>query len=91
MYGVELAIIIFGTFSCALASSSPSIGSAGLLLFWRVLMVRAHSAIHMSGNTSLIFFGQGIGIGGDYPLSSVITSEYVSTTFVSLVVFLTGG
>ncbi|KID75582.1 Repressible high-affinity phosphate permease [Metarhizium brunneum] len=59
MYGVELAIIIFGTFSCALASSSPSIGSAGLLLFWRVLM--------------------GIGIGGDYPLSSVITSEFAPT------------
>ncbi|KHN99818.1 phosphate permease [Metarhizium album ARSEF 1941] len=59
MYGVELAIIIFGTFSCALVSSSPSIHSAGLLLFWRVLM--------------------GIGIGGDYPLSSVITSEFAPT------------
>ncbi|OAA38833.1 phosphate permease [Metarhizium rileyi] len=59
MYGVELAIIVFGTFSCALASSSPAIGSAGLLIFWRVLM--------------------GIGIGGDYPLSSVITSEFAPT------------
>ncbi|KAM4058963.1 major facilitator superfamily protein [Hirsutella rhossiliensis] len=55
MYGIELAIIIFGTFSCALVSSSPSISSSALLIFWRVLM--------------------GIGIGGDYPLSSVITSE----------------
>ncbi|KAG5927971.1 hypothetical protein E4U53_002771, partial [Claviceps sorghi] len=59
MYGIELALIIFGTFSCALASSSPSINSAGILIFWRVLM--------------------GIGIGGDYPLSSVITSEFAPT------------
>ncbi|KAK2600023.1 hypothetical protein QQS21_005257 [Conoideocrella luteorostrata] len=59
MYGIELAIIIFGTFSCALASSSPAISSASLLIFWRVLM--------------------GIGIGGDYPLSSVITSEFAPT------------
>ncbi|KAG5985429.1 hypothetical protein E4U55_002350 [Claviceps digitariae] len=59
MYGIELAIIIFGTFSCALASPSPSINSAGILIFWRVLM--------------------GIGIGGDYPLSSVITSEFAPT------------
>ncbi|KAG6158973.1 hypothetical protein E4U51_007772 [Claviceps purpurea] len=59
MYGIELAIIIFGTFSCALASSSPAINSASILIFWRVLM--------------------GIGIGGDYPLSSVITSEFAPT------------
>ncbi|PHH66083.1 hypothetical protein CDD81_608 [Ophiocordyceps australis] len=59
MYGVELAIIIFGTFSCALVSSSPSISSSALLIFWRVFL--------------------GIGIGGDYPLSSVITSEFAPT------------
>ncbi|KJZ77844.1 hypothetical protein HIM_03021 [Hirsutella minnesotensis 3608] len=59
MYGIELAIIIFATFSCALVASSPSISSAALLVFWRVLM--------------------GIGIGGDYPLSSVITSEFAPT------------
>ncbi|QUC20758.1 uncharacterized protein UV8b_04999 [Ustilaginoidea virens] len=59
MYGIELAIIIFGTFSCALVSSSPSIGTTAVLVFWRLLM--------------------GIGIGGDYPLSSVITSEFAPT------------
>ncbi|POR39609.1 Repressible high-affinity phosphate permease [Tolypocladium paradoxum] len=59
MYGIELAIIIFGTFSCALVSSSPSISASGLLIFWRVLM--------------------GVGIGGDCPLSSVITSEFAPT------------
>jgi PHS family inorganic phosphate transporter-like MFS transporter len=55
MYGIELCIIIWGTFSCALVSGSPGISSAGLMIFWRVVM--------------------GIGIGGDFPLSSVITAE----------------
>ncbi|KAH8687002.1 major facilitator superfamily domain-containing protein [Ilyonectria robusta] len=59
MYGVELGIIILATLSCALVSSSPSMGSTGLLIFWRVMM--------------------GIGIGGDYPLSSVITAEFAPT------------
>lgn len=59
MYGVELSIIIWATFSCALVSSSPGISAAGLMLFWRVVM--------------------GIGVGGDYPLSSVITAEFAPT------------
>ena len=40
MYGVELAVIIFATFGCALASPSQSVSSTGLLVFWRVVMVR---------------------------------------------------
>ncbi|KAH8172154.1 sugar transporter domain-containing protein [Sarocladium implicatum] len=59
MYGIELGIIILCTMGCALASSSPAISAAGLLIFWRVMM--------------------GIGIGGDYPLSSVITAEFAPT------------
>ncbi|EXA38498.1 MFS transporter, PHS family, inorganic phosphate transporter [Fusarium oxysporum f. sp. raphani 54005] len=59
MYGVELGIIILATLCCALISSSPAMGSTGLLIFWRIIM--------------------GIGIGGDYPLSSVITSEFAPT------------
>lgn len=59
MYGVELAIIIWATLSCTLVSSSPSINSAGLMIFWRVIM--------------------GVGVGGDYPLSSVITAEFAPT------------
>lgn len=59
MYGIDLAIIILATFSCALASASPAMGPSALLIAWRVLM--------------------GIGIGGDYPLSSVITSEFAPT------------
>jgi MFS transporter, PHS family, inorganic phosphate transporter len=40
MYGIELAIIILSTLSCALASPSQSMNSTGLLVFWRVMMVR---------------------------------------------------
>jgi PHS family inorganic phosphate transporter-like MFS transporter len=39
MYGVELAIIIMATLCCALISSSPAMGSTGLLIFWRIIMV----------------------------------------------------
>lgn len=59
MYGVELGIIIWATFSCALVSASPGVSAAGLMIFWRVIM--------------------GVGIGGDYPLSSVITAEFAPT------------
>ncbi|KND92242.1 Repressible high-affinity phosphate permease [Tolypocladium ophioglossoides CBS 100239] len=78
MYGIELAIIIFGTFSCALVSSGPAVSGCGLLIFWRVLMVSTDYRPHC-------IFGrvtdsmQGVGIGGDYPLSSVIASEFAPT------------
>jgi MFS family permease len=39
MYGVELGIIILATLCCALISSSPAMGSTGLLIFWRIIMV----------------------------------------------------
>ncbi|KAJ6444906.1 inorganic phosphate transporter PHO84 [Purpureocillium lavendulum] len=68
MYGIELAIIIFCTFCCALVSASPSVSASALLIFWRVVMG------NQAADTD-----QGIGIGGDYPLSSVITSEFAPT------------
>jgi MFS family permease len=40
MYGLELIVIIFATFGQAVSSSSPSIDVIGLIIFWRVLMVR---------------------------------------------------
>lgn len=43
MYGIELGIVIFTIFSCAIASGSPSMSSPGVLMFWRVLMVRRHA------------------------------------------------
>ncbi|OAA58325.1 phosphate:H+ symporter [Cordyceps fumosorosea ARSEF 2679] len=59
MYGIELGVVIFTIFSCAIASGSPSMSGPGVLIFWRVLL--------------------GIGVGGDYPLASVITSEFAPT------------
>lgn len=75
MYGIELIIITIGTFGCALASPSPTISAAGLLVFWRVAMVRLPLPPIVLRRDRLTRF-QGVGIGGDYPLSSVITSEY---------------
>lgn len=69
MYGIELAIIVFATFAQALASPSPAVSIAGLLIFWRVVM--------------------GTGIGGDYPMSSVITSEYVELFCYALILSFT--
>lgn len=58
MYGIELIIILIGTFGQAISGSGPGIGVLGPIIFWRIFM--------------------GIGIGGDYPLSSVITSEFAT-------------
>lgn len=40
MYGLELIVIIFATLAQALTSGSPSMDIVGLIIFWRVLMVR---------------------------------------------------
>jgi PHS family inorganic phosphate transporter-like MFS transporter len=59
MYGVELLIIIVGTFGQTISGEGPTVGIIGALICWRFLM--------------------GIGIGGDYPLSAVISSEFAAT------------
>jgi len=59
MYGVELMIIIVGTFAQALSGNGHAVGIIGVLVVWR--------------------FITGVGIGGDYPLSAVISSEFSST------------
>ncbi|KAJ6494681.1 inorganic phosphate transporter [Mycena vitilis] len=59
MYGVELMIIIVGTFAQALSGGAHAVSIVGVLVVWRFLM--------------------GIGIGGDYPLSATISSEFAST------------
>ncbi|THG92931.1 hypothetical protein EW026_g8150 [Hermanssonia centrifuga] len=61
MYGVELIIIIIGTFGQALASDDTlgTVNIVAALVIWRFIM--------------------GIGVGGDYPLSAVISSEFAST------------
>ncbi|KZO91131.1 phosphate permease [Calocera viscosa TUFC12733] len=59
MYGVELIIIIGGTFAQALCGAGPAVNVIGALIVWRFIM--------------------GVGIGGDYPLSAVISSEFAAT------------
>ncbi|KAI0061461.1 MFS general substrate transporter [Artomyces pyxidatus] len=59
MYGIELIIIIMGSFTQALAGHGPGVSIIAVLILWRFLM--------------------GIGIGGDYPLSAVISSEFAAT------------
>ncbi|KZT07767.1 phosphate transporter [Laetiporus sulphureus 93-53] len=59
IYGLELIIMIVGTFGQAMSTPSHSVSFVGLLIAWRFFM--------------------GIGIGGDYPLSAVISSEFSST------------
>ncbi|KAF5382059.1 hypothetical protein D9615_004255 [Tricholomella constricta] len=59
MYGIELIIIIIGSFAQALSGSGYAVSIIGVLIVWRFIM--------------------GIGIGGDYPLSAIISSEFAST------------
>jgi PHS family inorganic phosphate transporter-like MFS transporter len=59
MYGIELMIIIVGTFAQALSGTAEAVKIIGVLVVWR--------------------FIAGVGIGGDYPLSAVISSEFAST------------
>ncbi|KZS92460.1 inorganic phosphate transporter [Sistotremastrum niveocremeum HHB9708] len=59
MYGIELMIIIIGTFGQAVSGEAHAVNIIGVLVVWRFIM--------------------GVGIGGDYPLSAVISSEFAST------------
>ncbi|KAJ6454314.1 phosphate permease [Mycena vulgaris] len=59
MYGVELIIMIVGTFAQATAGGGQAMNIIAILIFWR--------------------FITGLGIGGDYPLSATISSEFAST------------
>ncbi|KAI0339734.1 phosphate transporter [Trametopsis cervina] len=61
MYGIELIIIIIGTFGQSLAANGDigTVNIFSVLIVWRFIM--------------------GLGIGGDYPLSAVISSEFAST------------
>ncbi|KAF8873881.1 phosphate transporter [Infundibulicybe gibba] len=63
MYGVELMIIITATFAQALAGP----GGGG------------HGAVDIISVLAIWRFVMGIGIGGDYPLSAIISSEFSAT------------
>nr|GAT60843.1 phosphate transporter [Mycena chlorophos] len=59
MYGIELIIILVGTFAQAVSGGGHAVNIIGVLVVWR--------------------FITGIGIGGDYPLSATISSEFAAT------------
>ncbi|KAF8147922.1 inorganic phosphate transporter [Mycena galopus ATCC 62051] len=59
MYGVELIMIIVGTFAQATAADGHAVSIIAMLIFWRFIV--------------------GLGVGGDYPLSAIITSELAPT------------
>lgn len=59
MYGIELMIIILGSFGQAVAGEARTVNILAVVILWRSVM--------------------GVGIGGDYPLSAVIPSEFAST------------
>jgi PHS family inorganic phosphate transporter-like MFS transporter len=76
MYGLELIIIIFATLAQALTAPSVATSFVGLMIFWRVIMgigIGEWALIVCCWGFLLTF------IGGDYPLSSVITSEFATT------------
>jgi PHS family inorganic phosphate transporter-like MFS transporter len=67
-----LIIIIIATLAQSLCAGSPAVSIVGVIIFWRVIMGIGKIVLplhkkHISDLQS--------GIGGDYPLSSIITSE----------------
>ncbi|OTB03363.1 hypothetical protein M426DRAFT_180057 [Hypoxylon sp. CI-4A] len=93
MYGVELGIIVLSTLSCCLGTCkyTPCCNSIRWDLLGRgsvkrTVLVKTNTnvvaASESIGFTGLMTFWRvmmGIGIGGDYPLSAVITSEFAPT------------
>lgn len=77
MYGYELLIIGLATLGQCITGPSSAIGITGLLIFWRIVSCSTQPRIlFFKANT---FQLMGIGIGGDYPLANIITSEFAST------------
>ncbi|KAF0463572.1 inorganic phosphate transporter [Gigaspora margarita] len=73
MYGVELLIIVFATFASCLTANS---------FVWSPVSNSFVSNANVVSTQGLLVFWRvilGIGIGGDYPLSAVITSEFATT------------
>ncbi|CAG8629561.1 1588_t:CDS:2 [Cetraspora pellucida] len=70
----KLLIIVFATFACCLVANS--------YVYSPVTKAFESNASVISVQGLLIFWRiiLGIGIGGDYPLSAVITSEFATTT-----------
>ncbi len=81
IYGVTLIIIIMGTLGSALSGNlGHRLTVFTILAIWRFLKVSIlnHSyEFYLYKTIERLFLG--LGLGGDYPLSAVITSEFAST------------
>jgi PHS family inorganic phosphate transporter-like MFS transporter len=77
MYGLELILIITATLAQAVTGLGPATSIVGIIIFWRVLMGIGESSLEQTMILVANFLPYE-GIGGDYPLSSIITSESVS-------------
>jgi MFS transporter, PHS family, inorganic phosphate transporter len=69
-------IIIVATFGQALSGQGSGVTFIGVMVVWRfiVSLPALRALIHAH-----VFSQMGVGIGGDYPLSAVISSEFAST------------
>jgi PHS family inorganic phosphate transporter-like MFS transporter len=80
MYGVELMIIIATTLAQSLCGESSTLSIVGVLIFYRVVS-RLSAVLNCYRPDTDIQQVMGIGVGGDYPLSAVITAEFSSTQY----------
>ena len=75
--GMELAVIMVATFGQALCAPATAINVIGILIFWR-FVVCLRIVIFDPVHSFFRILQMGIGIGGDYPISAVISSEFSS-------------
>jgi PHS family inorganic phosphate transporter-like MFS transporter len=78
-------IIIIATLAQALSGHGPAVSIIGVLVFWRyarLVLSLPRSRLDSPKLTTalaLYRFIMGVGVGGDYPLSAIITSEFAAT------------
>jgi len=69
-------IIIVGCFAQTLAGEAESVNVFAVIIVWRFIV---RIFFFSRRQLKLYLIQMGIGIGGDYPLSAVISSEFSST------------
>jgi PHS family inorganic phosphate transporter-like MFS transporter len=75
--GVELVIMIVGTFAQATAAEGRTINILVILIFWRFIVGFLSFTCQIIHRLALSQVG--LGVGGDYPLSATIASEFAPT------------
>lgn len=78
--GMELFIIITAVFVQAMLGQGGAVNIINSMIIWR-LIVRNFSPAHGQFRYDLSSLQMGVGIGGDYPTSAVIASEFAPIAF----------